>query len=71
MKAFPLKMRSSPFSRFRSHAFPGKAVAWWIALACAVFGLLTGLHILIVPLLAGYSFWIVLVGLILLLVATR
>jgi len=71
MKAFSLRMDRSPFSRFRFRAFPRKAITWWIAFACAVLGLLTGLHIVIVPLLAGYSYWIVLAGLIVLLVATR
>lgn len=71
MRAFPLRLKSSPFSRFTSRSVPRQTIIWWIALACAVFGLLSGLHIVIVPALAGYSYWIVLGGLILLLAATR
>ncbi len=71
MKAFPLRIKASPFSSFRFRAFPRKTVAWWIAAACAIFGILSGLQIVIVPMLAGYSYWIVLGGLILLLFTTR
>lgn len=71
MRVFPLRTRSSPLSRLRSGAYSRQTIIWWVALACAVLGLLTGLHIVIVPLLAGYSYWIVLGGLILLLAATR
>jgi hypothetical protein len=71
MKAFPLRMKSSPFGRWRSRAVPWKTVVWWIALTCAVVGILTELHLVVIPLLAGYSFRLVLAGLILLLVATR
>lgn len=46
---------------------PPKVIIWWIALICALIGLLTALSIIIVPSLAGYIFWIVLGGLILLL----
>jgi hypothetical protein len=71
MKSFPLRIRSSPLKRFTSRTFSGRPVVWWIALVCAIFGILTGFHIVIVPVLTGYSYWIVLVGLIALLVATR
>lgn len=71
MKAFPLRMKASPFSNFKFRGFPRKTVAWWIAAACAIFGLLSGLQIVIVPMLAGHSYWIVLGGLILLLISTR
>jgi hypothetical protein len=71
MKVIPLRTEHSPFSRMRSRAFVGKAAAWWVGLGCAVFGILTGLHLVIVPLLAAYSYWIVVGGLVLVLVATR
>ena len=44
-----------------------KAITWWIALVCAVVGVLALLAIIPVPILGVYSFWIVLAGLILLL----
>jgi hypothetical protein len=71
MRTFPLHFRSSPFSRWRSKLSSHRNWAWWIALACAVFGVLTGLHIVIVPTLSAYSYWIVVGGLILLLFTTR
>jgi len=46
---------------------PPKPIVWWIALICALIGLLSALHIILVPALAGHIFWIVLGGLILLL----
>ncbi|MBI5569099.1 MAG: hypothetical protein HY914_04055 [Desulfomonile tiedjei] len=61
-KRAPLSWRRLPLDR---------RVVWWTAFACAVYGLLTLLHIVVVPALAGYSFWIVLGGLVLLLIATR
>jgi len=44
-----------------------KVITWWIALACAVVGVLALLAIIPVPILGVYAFWIVLAGLILLL----
>lgn len=71
MKTIPLRAKTSPFSRFRGRRYSWDVVFWWVAFACAVFGLLSGLHLIIIPLLAGYAYWIVLAGLILLLAATR
>ena len=44
-----------------------KVITWWIALLCAVTGLLATLAVIPVPVLAAYAFWIVLGGLVLLL----
>ena len=68
MRILPWKKRS-PLTGHRLRL--DRRVFWWIAFGCAVYGLLTLLHIVVVPVLAGYSFWIVLGGLVLLLIATR
>ena len=48
---------------------PPKTVTWWIALALGVLGLLGYLGT--VGNLSAYSFWLVMAGLVLMLVATR
>jgi len=68
MKLFPTRGRS--FLPGRTPVLDMRIV-WWIALACAVFGLLSLLGLVLVPHLTGYACWIVLGGLILLLIATR
>jgi len=68
MSVLPWKKRASLSWRRVSL---DRRIVWWIAFACAVYGVLTLLHLVVVPALAGYSFWIVLGGLILLLITTR
>lgn len=45
-----------------------KQVTWWIALILGVVGVVASL--VTIPVLSGLAFWIVVVGLVLLLVAT-
>jgi uncharacterized membrane protein HdeD (DUF308 family) len=59
------------FADSRRRSFFDKRIMWWIALICAVFGILSGLHLIIVPALTAYVYWIVVGALVLLLVATR
>ncbi len=49
---------------------PPKVIIWWISCACAAIGVLSALKIIIVPALTPYLFWVVVLGLILLLLAT-
>jgi|GEM_PF-1066974 len=73
MSVFPSSRRSwFSFSRpsFHGRSFH-RSTAWWIALVCAVLGILGGLNIVSVPILAGNLLWVVLAGLILLLISTR
>jgi hypothetical protein len=46
---------------------PPKKITWWIALALGVIGLVANL--VTIPVLTGLAFWLVLVGLVLLLLA--
>ncbi len=48
-----------------------RKISWWIALACAVLGVVIPLKLVAIPVLAAYIYWIVLGGLILLLVESR
>lgn len=48
---------------------PPKAVTWWIALACLLIGVLGTLKIIVVPALTPFLFWVVVLGLLLLLLA--
>jgi len=50
---------------------PPKLITWWISLICLVVGVLLALRVLALAALAPYSFWIVVVGLVLMLLATR
>ena len=45
-----------------------KQLTWWIALALGIIGLIA--HLETIPVLSGLTFWIVLVALVLMLVAT-
>ena len=46
---------------------PPKKITWWIALALGAVGLVANL--VTIPVLSGLAFWLVLVGLVLLLLA--
>lgn len=46
---------------------PPKKITWWIALALGAIGLVANL--VTIPVLSGLAFWLVLVGLVLLLLA--
>ncbi len=50
---------------------PPKLVTWWVSLALLVLGVLTHIRVLVVPALSPYTFWIVVIGLIIMLLATR
>jgi hypothetical protein len=50
---------------------PPKMITWWISFVCLVVGVLLALRVLAIPALTPYSFWIVVVGLVLMLLATR
>ncbi len=50
---------------------PPKLITWWIALICLVVGVLLHIRVLAVSALAPYDFWIVVIGLVLMLLATR
>ncbi len=45
-----------------------KQVTWWVALVIGVVGVLA--HLVTIPVLSGFAFWIVVVAFVLLLVAT-
>jgi hypothetical protein len=47
---------------------PPKQITWWIALALGAIGLVANL--VSIPVLSGLAFWLVLVGLVLLLLGT-
>jgi hypothetical protein len=49
---------------------PPKTITWWIAFICFIIGILSALKIITVYAIAPYLFWIVVVGLGLLLLAT-
>jgi hypothetical protein len=48
---------------------PPKKITWWIALALGAIGLVANLvtNLVTIPVLSGLAFWLVLVGLVLLL----
>jgi 4-hydroxybenzoate polyprenyltransferase len=46
---------------------PPKKITWWVALALGAVGLVASL--VAIPVLSGLAFWLVLVGLVLLLLA--
>ncbi len=50
---------------------PPKMITWWISFICLVVGVLVAIRVLALPALAPYSFWIVVAGLVLMLLATR
>jgi small-conductance mechanosensitive channel len=50
---------------------PPKLITWWISFICLVVGVLLALRVLALPSLTPYTFWIVVVGLVLMLAATR
>ncbi len=50
---------------------PPTLISWWISFVCLVIGVLMALHIVVIPALAPFVFWIVVAGLILMLAATR
>jgi len=50
---------------------PPKMITWWISFVCLVVGVLLALRVLALPALAPYAFWILVVGLALMLLATR
>jgi len=50
---------------------PPKLITWWISLICLVVGVLLYVRVLVLPALSPYSFWIVAVGLALMLLATK
>jgi hypothetical protein len=45
-----------------------KQITWWIALVVGVIGVLA--HLVIIPVLSGYAFWLVVVAFVLLILAT-
>ncbi len=45
-----------------------KQITWWIALIIGLIGLIA--HLVTIPVLSGLAFWLVLVALVLLLIAT-
>ncbi|MBM4327583.1 MAG: hypothetical protein FJ118_10520 [Deltaproteobacteria bacterium] len=50
---------------------PPKAITWWISLVLCIFAVLIALRLVSIPVLAGYTGWVAIVGLVLMLVATR
>ncbi len=68
MRGFAQTIRGT-FSRPRLSI--DRRISWWIALACAVLGVVIPLKLVVIPVLAAYIYWIVLGGLILLLVESR
>ncbi len=50
---------------------PPKLVTWWVSLVLLVLGVLMYVRVLVIPALNPYTFWIVVVGLIIMLLATR
>ncbi len=50
---------------------PPKLVTWWVCFALLVVGILMYVRVLAIPALNPYTFWIVVVGLIIMLLATR
>jgi hypothetical protein len=45
-----------------------KQITWWIALIIGLVGLIA--HLVTIPVLSGLAFWLVLIALVLLLIAT-
>ena len=45
-----------------------KNTTWWIAVVFGVLGILA--HLVVIPVLSGYAFWLVAVGFVLLALAT-
>jgi hypothetical protein len=45
-----------------------KQVTWWIALVVGIVGILA--HLVIIPVLSGFAFWLVVVAFVLLIQAT-
>jgi hypothetical protein len=50
---------------------PPKAVVWWISFILGALALLTVVRLISVPGLAPYTFWMAIIGLALMLIATR
>jgi hypothetical protein len=50
---------------------PPKLVTWWVSLVLLVLGVLMYIRVLAIPALSPYTFWIVVIGLIIMLLATR
>ncbi len=50
---------------------PPKLVTWWVSFVLLVLGVLMYVRVLVIPALSPYTFWIVVVGLIIMLLATR
>jgi hypothetical protein len=50
---------------------PPKSIVWWISFILGALALLTVLHVISLPGLAPYTFWMAIIGLGLMLIATR
>ncbi|MFZ5867885.1 MAG: hypothetical protein ACOYXY_18520 [Thermodesulfobacteriota bacterium] len=50
---------------------PPKAITWWISLVLCIFAVLMALGFVSVHVLGGYTAWVPIAGLVLMLVATR
>ncbi len=55
----------------RNFVNPPKEITWWISFICLLIGVLPALGVRVSAPFAPYSFWIVVAGLVLMLLATR